>query len=127
MDSMEIMNGLRLSDSDFVGDVEDLDGNVYIAHDHGFVVGACLSTGGVQDALDILADEGCLDRYEVSDDELKKDYPDYESGNCDAISHLGNYCKPYDIETLDIVEMPAPKFSIIALLKGGGWKVGLGK
>lgn len=126
MNSMEIMNGLRLSDSDFVGDVQELDGNVYIAHDHGFVVGACLADH-LQEALDTLADEGRLDRYEVSDDELKKEYLGYEFGVCDALSYLGNYCKPYDIETLDIVTLPAPKFSIIALLKSGGWKVGLGK
>jgi len=107
---VELANGLILKDTDFVDDVTDLDKIIYVAHDHGFVLGACFADH-LQDALDILADERCLDAFEIGiEEELFTE----------RISHLGNYGKPYDIETLTIFELAAPNFSITALIKSEG-------
>jgi len=109
---VELANGLILKDTDFVDDVTDLDKIIYVAHDHGFVLGACFADH-LQDALDILADERCLDAFEIEFDD------DYKEAT-ERISHLGNYGKPYDIETLTIFELAAPNFSITALIKSEG-------
>ena len=110
---VKLANGLILKDSDFVGEtvifnVTDLDKIIYVAHDHGFVVGACFADH-LQDALEILADEHCLDTFEIEFDD------DYKEAD-ERISYLGNYGKPYDIETLTIFEMAAPNFSITSLI-----------
>ena len=74
----------------------------FLLHDHGFAVavafGDCL-----QDAIDAAVDEGKLDRYQISAEELD-DYTE------DAISYLGNACEPFDIESLGAIELPnAPR------------------
>jgi hypothetical protein len=81
----------------------------YLLHDHGFVV-AVVFASCLQDAFDTAADEGKLDAFQVSKDDLG-DYGLEEEG----ISRLGNASEPFDIEALDAVELPTPPFSFVAL------------
>jgi hypothetical protein len=81
----------------------------FLIHDHGFtlaVVFACC----LQDALDIAVDEGKLDGFQVSEAELS-DYGPEEEG----IARLGNAGEPFDIEALDALELPNPRFSFVAM------------
>lgn len=72
----------------------------WLFHDHGITL-AVVFADDLGDALDIAADDEKLDRYEVS----PEDRPEYE-GSEERLSFLGNYCEPYDIESLGIVELP---------------------
>lgn len=101
----------------------------FILHDAGFVV-AVVFAEHLQDALDIAADNGRLDRFQVSESEMG-DYAEYhtfsEDGTCQhcgayardvkkpdelcyasasGISYLGNASEPFDIDNLDVVEVP---------------------
>lgn len=98
-----------LDDKDVVNpdEFQDRSQRLYIATDHGFVLGAAFADNE-NDAIDELADAGKLDRFLISEEEAD----DYE--NEDNISYLGNYCKPYDIESLQLYSFPIPKFSVMA-------------
>ncbi len=81
----------------------------FLIHDHGFTV-AVVFAGSLQDALDEAVDAGKLDSFQVSDDDLADYGPDEE-----GITRLGNASEPFDIQALDVIELPNPPFSFIAL------------
>lgn len=83
----------------------------FLMHDHGFVV-AVVFADCLQDALDEAADKGKLDRYSVSSEDLDE-YPNGEDD--EHISSLGNAGELFDIESLEVIELPNPKFSFVAL------------
>ncbi len=88
----------------------------FILHDAGFVVAVCFADC-LQDAIDEAVDAGKLDRFQVTEEELKEyetgertevgsehcpeGYPEYDG----RIAHLGNASEPFDIESLDAVEV----------------------
>lgn len=109
----------------------------FLLHDHGFVI-AVVFAACTQDALDEAADADKLDRYLIdlndpSDrvDYLVKDkvtpgydpdvpeYVDAAGGEYwwanDGPAFLGNASEPFDIESLDVIELPNPPFSFAAL------------
>ncbi len=65
----------------------------------------------LQDALDIVADEGRLERFLLADE----DWGDYDGPEDDRVSYLGNNGHPYDIEALGVVELPNPPVSFVAI------------
>jgi hypothetical protein len=68
----------------------------------------------LQDALDIAADATKLDSFLIADCD-REDYLDNETGDWnDSVELLGNYGEPFDIENVDFVELPNPKFSFVA-------------
>lgn len=84
----------------------------FILHDAGFVV-CVVFASNLQDALDEAVDQNKLDRFQVTETELK----DYITGQdaegfdeYDGITHLGNASEPFDIESLGIVEMSVTEF-----------------
>lgn len=99
----------------------------WLFHDHGFVL-AVVFAETLQDALDTAADQGKLDRFklDINDEHDRADYAaevtvpktgdKFWDWRDDAgVSHLGNYCHPYDIATVSIAELPNPPFSFVAL------------
>ena len=82
-------------------------------------MGSCCMTTGMlavvfadclQDALDIAADNGKLDRFRVTEEDAA-DYPDDE-----GLTFLGNASEAFDIESRGVEELPNPRFSFVALL-----------
>lgn len=110
-------NQIRFADADVVnkddfipaGEYNPHNVRPFLIHDHGFTV-AVVFADCLQDALDEAADSGKLDSFQVSDDDLAEYGPDEE-----GIARLGNTSEPFDIEALDIVELPNPPFSFVAL------------
>ena len=105
-----------VGEDDFIPHGEYNPNNIhpFILHDAGYVV-AVVFAEHLQDALDIAVDNNALDRWQVSESELKdyktiavseEGYPDYE-----GISYLGNASEPFDIEGLDVVEVPCSKWT----------------
>lgn len=82
----------------------------WLLHDHGFVV-AVVFADCLQDALDKAVDSNKMDRYLIDKESLINDYPEDEEG----VSRLGNASEPFDIESLEVIELPNPKFSFAAL------------
>lgn len=83
----------------------------YLMHDHGFTVAVVIAERR-SEALDIAADAGNLDRWEVSDEEASSDY---ENGYDDPrIESLGSNGKFFDIEGLTIVSFELPTVSFVA-------------
>jgi len=83
----------------------------FLIHDAGFTV-AVVFADNLQDALDIAVDAGKLDAFQISEADLS-DYGPEEDG----ITRLGNAGEPFDIQTLDAVELPTPQFSFVALFE----------
>lgn len=81
----------------------------WLIHDHGFTVAVVFSTCE-QDALDEAVDAGKFDGFQIAEADLGDYGPDGE-----GIAYLGNASEPFDIEGLDIIELPNPKFSFVAL------------
>lgn len=81
----------------------------FLLHDHGFVL-AVVFADGLQDALDIAVDNDKLDSFQIS----PADLADYGQDGENA-SYLGNAGEPFDIQAIDYVELPVPKFSFVAL------------
>lgn len=81
----------------------------WLLHDHGFPV-AVVFASSLQDAIDEAVDENKMDRYLVAEKDLA-DYGPEEEG----ITRLGNAGEPFDIESLEAVELPNPPFSFVAL------------
>jgi hypothetical protein len=81
----------------------------FLIHDHGICIAVafadCLS-----DVFDICADEGKLQGFEITEENLGDYGPDEE-----GVSRLGNAGEAYDVEALDCVELPNPPFSFVAL------------
>lgn len=84
----------------------------WLLHDHGFTL-AVVFADCLQDALDIAADAGKLDRFQVDESEMADYGPDE-----DGLAHLGNAGEPFDIEALGALELPNPPFSFVALFNG---------
>lgn len=103
---MPTTNEITWTDVDVIN-IDDFEyaKSVYILHDHSFCVGVILANC-LDEALDIAADAGKLERYEVT-------LPDPED---ESISWLGNHSKPFDIDTISVVEMPTPKMSLAKLV-----------
>lgn len=118
----------QFSDEDFAnpndmipaGEFNPHNVRTFLLHDAGFVV-AVVFADCLQDALDEAVDRGKLDRFQVSEAELK----DYETGERSdvgsewapegypeyrGITHLGNASEPFDIESLDVVEVPTSQW-----------------
>jgi hypothetical protein len=82
-----------------------------LIHDHGFTV-AVVFASDVQDALDIAVDNDKLDAFLID----KADYADYGVDSDNPIcAFLGNASEPFDIEALDAIDLPNPKFSFTTL------------
>jgi len=112
-------NEITFSDADVLNPEDYIPAGAYnthrvrpwLLHDHGFVV-AVVFADCLQDALDEAADNGKLDGFQVEENDLA-DYGQNEDG----ISRLGNAGEPFDIEALDVVELPNPPFSFVALFE----------
>jgi hypothetical protein len=110
-------NQIKFSDSDVVNPDDYVPASEhnpnsvrpFLIHDAGFVV-AVVFASCLSDAFDIAVDEGKLDGFQVSQEDLADYGPDEE-----GISHLGNAGEPFDLGTLDAVELPNPPFSFVAL------------
>ena len=118
-------NRIKFTDADVVnkddfipvGEYNPHNVRPFLLHDHGFVL-AVIFASSLQDALDTAVDEGKLDGCQVSEDDLADYGPDE-----DGIARLGNASEPFDIEALDVVELPNPSFSFVALfnaMQGSG-------
>lgn len=110
-------NQIKFTDADVVnkdgyipaGEYNPHNVRPFLIHDHGFTV-AVVFAGSLQDALDEAVDACKLDSFQVSDDDLAEYGPDEE-----GITRLGNASEPFDIQALDVVELPNPPFSFVAL------------
>jgi hypothetical protein len=81
----------------------------WFIHTEGFPL-AIVFASCEQDALDIAADEGKLDRFQVTEEDLA-DYGDEEEG----LARLGNASEPFDIENVGMLELPHVPFSFAAM------------
>jgi hypothetical protein len=79
----------------------------FLLHDHGFTL-AVVFASCLEDAIDAAVDADKLDRFMVSEED-RKDYEDDE-----GITFLGSAGEPFDIEGLDVVELPNPALSFCA-------------
>jgi hypothetical protein len=113
---------IRFSDDDVVNpEAYDSSGQYdkpYLIHDAGFTL-AVVFARSEQDALDEAVDAGKLDHLQITEED-EDDYmtgrdsegnPDYD----ERVTFLGNAGEPFDIETLEIIELPNPRFSFAAL------------
>jgi hypothetical protein len=82
----------------------------FLFHDHGFTVAVAFADC-MQDALDVAADEGKLDRFQVPQNELTA----MTEEERERLSFLGNASEAFDIEGLDVLELANPSFSFAAL------------
>lgn len=116
---------IKFSDTDVVNPEEyDFgDGKVWLLHDHGFVV-CVVFASNLQDALDEACNWNKLDRYMIEESSNTpgvqnqlpaSDYPTLGTENEDGITRLGNASEPFDIESLEVLELPNPKFSFCAM------------
>mgnify|MGYP000290361475 CR=1 FL=1 len=89
----------------------------FLLHDHGFVV-CVVFASNLQDALDAAVDADKMDRFLIAE----ADYGDYDiEGNADGrVTFLGNASEPFDIESLDYIELPNPKRSFVAQFNNRG-------
>ncbi len=92
------------------GESNPHDTRPWFLHDAGFCIGVVFADC-LQDALDIAADEGRLERFLLADE----DWVDYDGPDDERVSYLGNHGHPYDIEALGVVELPNPPVSFVAL------------
>ena len=82
----------------------------FLLHDHGFTVAVSFADC-LQDALDTAADEGKLDWFQVDASELASMTEEEQ----ERLAYLGNASEAFDIEGLDVIELPNPTFSFAAL------------
>ncbi len=111
----------------------------WLIHDHGFVV-AVVFANNLQEALDEAVDADKLAAWQLNSDEqsVRDEYMHavqacdgylvkvYGNGQDNAptayldwndeVALLGNASEPFDIEGLEVVELPNPPFSFCALL-----------
>lgn len=82
----------------------------WYVHDAGYCVGVTFASCE-QDALDILADAGKLDRFQVADENLA-DYGEEEEG----LTRCGNASEPFDLGAyMGMFPLPVPAFSFAAM------------
>jgi hypothetical protein len=101
---------LNHEDCIFAGDYNPHHVRGFLFHDHGFAL-AVVFAESLQEALDIAADHGKLERFALSDEEAD----DYDEG---AINYVGNDCRPHDLESLQVQVFECPKLSIAKLMSG---------
>jgi hypothetical protein len=114
-----VFNEIKFSDNDVVnpdayipaGEYNPHNVRPFLIHNAGFVI-AVVFADCLGDAFDIAVDENKLDGFQVSQEDLADYGPDEE-----GISHLGNAGEPFDLGTLDAVELPNPPFSFVALFE----------
>lgn len=83
----------------------------FFIHEYGFCVAMVCATN-LQDALDIAVDNDKLDSFLIGE----KDYKDYDvRGNNPTCTFLGNAGEPFDIDSLQVIELPIPKFSLAGI------------
>jgi len=109
---------IKFRDLDIVN-MEDVIGYVYgcdrdpyklfLLHNHGYTF-CVVCADNLSEALDIAADKGRLNGFELSEEETEE----YELAGRN-ISYLGNHGKPFDTESLQAVILPVPAFSFEAL------------
>ena len=105
----------KFTQSDIVNQDEWIPAGVYnphnvrpwLLHDHGFVV-AVVFASCLQDALDSAVDGDKMDRYLVT--LPNADYPDE-----DSLAYLGNASEAFDIDTLQVIELPNVKMDFALL------------
>jgi hypothetical protein len=110
-------NQIKFSDADVVNAEEFIPAGAYnpnnirpfLLHDHGFLI-CIIFASSLQDALDAAVDAGKLDSFLVDENDLADYGPDEE-----GIARLGNASEPFDFQALDVVELPNPAFSFVAL------------
>lgn len=79
--------------------------HTYLLHDHGFPL-AIVHAQNLQDALDETVDQSDkLDQFEIFEKELQ----DYNKDQQETFASLGNAGKLFDIDNIDILELPHPK------------------
>lgn len=78
----------------------------FLLHDHGFTL-CVVFADCASDAIDIAVDNGKLDRFFITPEELDE----YDE---DSISHHGSAGEPFDLESLGVEELPNPKRSFCA-------------
>ena len=86
----------------------------WLFHEHGIVV-AVVFAESLQDALDEAVDGDKLDRFMIAE----ADYADYgiDTEQDDGVAYLGNASEPFDIESLECLELPNPPSSFCALFE----------
>jgi len=75
----------------------------WLIAEHGFVV-CIVFASNVQDALDEACDAGKLDAYMVR----------HTDDNDDAVTFLGNAGEAFDLESIEILQLPNPGRSFVA-------------
>ena len=80
----------------------------WLLHANGLAL-CVVFASNLQDALDIAADDGRLDAFQVDESDCDDDENGYAG--------LGNDGEPFDIETLGFTELANPKFSFVAMYK----------
>lgn len=81
----------------------------FLLHDHGYTL-AVVFADCLQDAIDEAADAGKLDRYRVSEEDMKDYGPEGE-----GLAFLGNASEPFDLEALGVLELKNPPLSFVAI------------
>lgn len=135
-----------VSPDDFIphGDFNPHNIHPFILHNYGAVL-AVVFAEHLQDALDEACDRGKLDGFQVTESELvdyetgeRTDvgsvhaplgYPEYD----ERLTHLGNASETFDIESVDVVEVPVNLWTreywtdcqLIAQLESAGDALGL--
>ncbi len=102
----------KFSDDDVVNPDDLFTGwseKCFLLHDHGFPLAVCFADN-LQEALDEAADADRLDCYKLTEEEVLQ-----RDKNNEDMTVLGNSCLPYDIESMDVHELPMPKLSVCAL------------
>lgn len=121
-------DGITFTDADVVnkddfipaGEFNPHNVRPWLLHEHGFVL-AVVFADCLQDAIDEAVDADKLDRYQLDPDNAshREDYATKDSTGewawNDSVSYLGNAGEPFDIESLQAVEIQNPPFSFVAL------------
>ena len=107
--------GIRFDDSDVVNadDWHEDGPGAFLLHDHGFTLAVVIAET-LQDALDEAADCGKLESFKIEESELG-DYPESKYGERPGAESLGNSGVLYAVESIDILMLPNPPMSWVAL------------
>lgn len=89
----------------------------HVLHDHGFVV-CVVFASHLQDALDEAVDQNKLDAFLISEENNTpgktglhaEDYPTLGTENEEGITRLGNASEPFDVESIEVIEMTNEAF-----------------
>lgn len=111
-------NGIRFDDSHVVEadecvyqeDYNPRNVRPWLLHSHGIAI-CVVFADCLQDALDEAADEEKLEGFKMSEEEVDQTADD---DDFDKHTHLGNDSAFYNIEELEVIELPIPKRSFCA-------------